>query len=206
MDLDLDMDLMAKRLERLERQCRRWRWTGIVFALLTGTPILLLFLFFLMSDRTHEADRLLVRDKDGNARMDLGTNSDGTPRLLFQGRDGKVRLALHLVEDDSPTIWLGDKGGKNRLSMTVNEDGPAMDLKYQAGAARVRMTVNRDDAPRLAVSDKDGKYHLWMMHTDPDGTSRFDLLDKNQKFRMTIGLEKDVVPALGFMDQDGKVR
>ena len=36
----METESLERRLERLERQCRRWRWAGIIFAAIVGTPVL----------------------------------------------------------------------------------------------------------------------------------------------------------------------
>ena len=110
------MDSTADRLERLERQFRRWRRIGIAFAVLIGSPVILALVAFVMNDGSHEAVRLLVRDQEGRVRMDMGTDPDGTPRLLFFGDGGKVRLVAGVLKGDAPMLWLKDAEGQNRVS------------------------------------------------------------------------------------------
>jgi hypothetical protein len=79
-------DPTTDRLERLERKFRRWKFLGIAFAVLVGAPELLLLAVFLMSDGSHEAQRVLIRDSEGQVRMDIGTDRDGKPRSVRRSR------------------------------------------------------------------------------------------------------------------------
>jgi hypothetical protein len=104
----MDKESIATRLERLERQCRRLRRAGIVFAILVGTPVLLVLVAASLSDGTREATSLLIRDQQGKVRMDLGTWKDGSPRLVFADRGGTIRLEVGVRGDDSPKLALYD--------------------------------------------------------------------------------------------------
>jgi hypothetical protein len=167
------MDAMTDRLERLERQFRRWRWIGIAFAVLFGSPVLLAFVGFLMSDGSHQAQRLLVRDKDGRVRMDMGTDPDGTPRLLFFGEGGKVRLVAHLAEGDAPKLSFADEGGRTRLLLGMDEDGPSLVLMDKDRLPRVSAMVHADGSPLLQLDDKDGKTRLAAL-VEADGTTKLN--------------------------------
>jgi hypothetical protein len=132
------MDMVADRLERLERQFRRWKWVGIAFAILIASPILFAFIGLLMWDGSHEAERHLIRDKERRVRRDIGTDPDGTPRLLFIGEGGKVRLIAHIGTGDTPNPSFADKEGQTRLLPGMHEDGPRFPTERDERCARER--------------------------------------------------------------------
>ena len=124
----MEKDSLDQRLERLERQCRRWRLAGIIFAAIVGTPILAALVAFITSDGTREAKRVLIRDNDGRIRMDMGTVKDGTPSLLFAGASGTPRMEIRVDADEAPVMQMRDEGGKVRLSIAVGREGPTLSL------------------------------------------------------------------------------
>jgi hypothetical protein len=193
------LDPIADRLERLERQFRRWKWIGIAVAVLIAPPIPLALVAFLMSDGSHEAQRLLVRDRNGRVRMDLGTDSDGTPRLLFFGGEGQVRLVAHLAEGDIPRLYLADEGGRTRLLLGTDKDGPSLDLLDADQRGRLSMTVDKGGSPVLQLRDRDGKTRLAAL-VESAGTTKLKVLDGAGKFRLVLGVNKEGLPAVGLMN------
>jgi hypothetical protein len=131
---------MADRPERWEWQSRRWKWIGMAFAVPIGSRVLLAFVGLLVSDGSHEARRLLVRDEHGRVRMDMGTDPDGTPRRRFFGEGGRGRLVAHLAEGDVPRPSFSGKEGRTRL--LPGTDGPWLDSVGDDGRGRLAVTVN----------------------------------------------------------------
>jgi hypothetical protein len=84
---------------------------GVIFAVLVGTPILLTFVAFLMSDETREAERLVILDKQRKVRVDIGTGPDGTPRPILAGESGTPRMWISVGEKEVPKIELLDGAG-----------------------------------------------------------------------------------------------
>jgi hypothetical protein len=194
------MELMGDRLDRLDRQFRRWKWAGIVFGFLIGTPVLLALAAFLTTDGTREAERVVIRDKEGRIRIDIGTWPDGNARLLLIGVGGKPCLELGVGSGDAPMLSLLDREGKSRLHLSVDEFGPALSLRDQGEAARQSL-----DARSLSLHDSNGKRRMVLLVDDTESTS-LSLLDDKEKRRVAVGVSKDGTPRLGVLDEEEKLR
>ena len=200
----MDAEMLEQRLERLERQCRRWRRAGVVFAALVGTPILAGVVALLTVDGTREAERVLIRDKAGRVRMDMGTWKDGSPRLLFAGASGTPRLEIRVGADETPSVELLDEKMKVRLSMDVGKLGPTLSVRDKDANPRVMMKLAKDGSPGLSLHDVSGRFRL-VVGLEGNGTSRLTFSDSNENVRMVVGINKDGEPALGLTDTKGAV-
>jgi len=197
--------MLEQRLKRLERQCRRWRWAGIVFAALVGTPILGALVAFVTVDGTREVERVVIRDKQGRVRMDMGTWKDGSPRLLFAGASGTPRLEIKMGANEAPSIDLLDENMKVRLSMDVGTLGPTLSVRDKDENPRVMMMLAKDGSPGLFLHDVSGRLRL-MAGLESNGTSKLTFSDSNEKVRIVLGINLDGLPALGLTDTEGAVR
>jgi len=95
---------LMQRVERLERENRRWKVT--VLLLLLGCLVLLLAGFdypqpFLVKARSVEAQNFVLRDADGQVRARMAISEDG-PRLSFFDEHGDVITALPLKPEIRP--------------------------------------------------------------------------------------------------------
>ena len=122
------MQTLVRRLNRVERDNRRWRWAtalvlgGIVTAVLTGqsapptvAPVV-------------EAEKFVLRDARGNARAWLET-ANGSVNLALADRDEKSRAFVYVRPDGSAGLALYDKSSTRRGGLYVSADGsPSLDL------------------------------------------------------------------------------
>jgi hypothetical protein len=131
------MEAMAQRLERLERECRRWRRAGMA-AVLVGAIALLV----------------------GGSPRDDGPKTVEAERFLLKDKDGTIRGEWRLWPD-GPEFRLNSKGGRRHLSLTVVEGAgrafPMALLRDEKGAARLVMSLSISGSPLLSFHDKDGK-------------------------------------------------
>jgi hypothetical protein len=201
----VETDSLDVRLGRLERQCRRWRWAGLIFAIIVGTPVLALLVAFVTLDGTREAKRVLIRDKDGRIRIDMGTWKDGTPRLLFAGASGKPRLEIRVGTDEAPMMEMLDESGKVRLSMVVGKEGPTLNLNDKEEKARLTMMSAGDSMSGVVLYDMRGKLRA-MLSIEENGSPVLRFTDSDEKPRMAIVVDTDSLPSLGMIDKDGKIR
>src|SRR5579883_2725578 len=102
--------------------------------------------------KTIEAERFVLRDKQGEARAVLETARDGAPRLALRDKDGTDRLALLVCPDGAPMVNLCDHEGKIRLEILVTHDGdPDLNFLDEEGAIRLNLGVARSGAPELGL-------------------------------------------------------
>jgi len=139
--VDLPVESLRQRLERMERQ-NRWMRLGFLLLLLLGG--------FAVSDKI-DLDRVVVRqtllesrelkllDNDGNARLFIRMYSR-VPVLQVMDASGKPRMSLGLRFDDTPFIDLSDAQGRTRASFEMTEeDAPAMRLMDENGKTTFRI-------------------------------------------------------------------
>jgi hypothetical protein len=128
------LEILMQRVQKLEREIRRWRrcgavaLTGVTAALLMGQapppPV----------PKVVEAQRFVLRDESGDARAVLAVGPDGTVGLGLHDKGGTARAWLSLGPQGSPTFALFDNTAKPRATLRLWPDG----------------------VPRLALNDKDG--------------------------------------------------
>lgn len=132
-----DLDRLAERVKRLERENRFFKLAGAVLAC---SLLAAVSLGFGNKPRTIEAEKIVLRDAHGRARLTIGTPATNGAALAMQ--------------PDDPAIWLTDEKGLDRTIITTdgiyfaNEKSlPVIDLN--SGAAT--------GAPSLRFYDADGK-------------------------------------------------
>ena len=95
---------IEERLNRLERQNRKFKAGFAVFALLFGALVLM---GQVPKNRTVEANKFVLLDSQGRARVTIGTPSSSG-------------IAVGLRPDE-PAIWITDEKGQDRA--ILNSDG-----------------------------------------------------------------------------------
>ena len=147
---NVTIEALAFRVGSLECACRRWRRAAL--AAILGGAVALMVGGAPKADgpKTVEAERFLLKDKDGRTRGEWGFTEEGWPIFRLDGRDGKRRISLfvsELVRGAAPVIFLHHGGdGKGHLTMVVRSDGE----------------------PRLFFTDKDGKPLITLPQDIPD--------------------------------------
>ena len=98
-----EVENLVKRMEKLEGQNRRWRLIGLGIALCVTV---LLVAGASKAPRTIEAEKIVLRDSHGRARLTIGTPA-------FAG-------AAIDVDPDVPVIWMTDDNGADRAMLTTD--------------------------------------------------------------------------------------
>jgi hypothetical protein len=147
-------DAVSARLDRLERESRRWRrvalgsWLAIAALLLLGqsptrasrptSPA-----------RTVEAERFVLRDPRGRTGATLGWEGDDTPRLTLHDPSGQPRAVLAVGAGGAPGLTLFDTDGTTvRAALVVGPDGaPGLALFDPAGKPRLAAALFHGSAP-----------------------------------------------------------
>jgi hypothetical protein len=91
------------RLEKLERDNRTLKWLGMAAALFAASAVLMAQV---RPNRTIQAERIIVRDSSGRARITIGTPSSSGYAV-----DSK---------SDDPLIWLSDEKGTDRAILGID--------------------------------------------------------------------------------------
>lgn len=101
------IDVLVRRLERLERQDRRIKRTGSLLFLGVATAL------------------LLGQSQCNSSKLDVSRASDIVEAQEFVLRDtsGKVRAKIGMTTGVGPELSLLDSTGKKRLSLSISDIG-----------------------------------------------------------------------------------
>ena len=145
-------DEIRDRLERMERELRRWRWgAGIVLMLgVVATAAA-------MADPATKELRvqtLRIVDREGKDRIVL-TAEQNIPDMTFLDPKGKSRLTLDIAADHKPVLQFAEAGEeKGRLTMGMEEAGPMLQFYDREGKRRVAFGVPKTGGPVLRILDE----------------------------------------------------
>jgi hypothetical protein len=124
-----EQQVVAVRLERLERQNRTLKLAGSVLLLACAMA---LCMGASAPRRTIETDILLIKDASGRTRMILG------------------------MADDGPAITMLDANGKLRANIGVSGQGPELDFLDTAETPRLQLLLDEHQEPHLNLLNKKG--------------------------------------------------
>jgi hypothetical protein len=112
------------------------------------------------SGRVVEAQQVIVRDRAGNVRAQLGCAADGGPQLRLMGADGRRRLVAGVC-DGVPAVSLFDEAGRPRAALTFCGEGGvvALHLLDPDGVLRVALGFGQDTGV-LQLRDAHGRLRL----------------------------------------------
>lgn len=152
--MSVDHDALAHRLDRLERQNRRWRFTTVL-ALGVGALGAALGAKPDGKPQVVEASGFVMRDANGVKRVEIGAegfyvnNEDGKRRIsIFSGKEGGTGIALFADDTYKKQVLLGIQDKlEGYCGLNVNDD---------KGAARVLLAI-QGDKTKLALHDGNGK-------------------------------------------------
>ena len=212
-------DPITARLDRLERDSRRWRrvalgsWLAIAALLLLGQapprakPA-----------RTVEAERFVLRDARGGIGATLGWEADDTPRLTLNDSRGQPRAALAVGAGGTPGLTLLDTDGTTiRAALVVGSDGaPGLALFDPAGKPRLaaalfhgrgagRGTTARGE-PAPAVVGYDGTGVVRVTFGVKGSDAALELADSRGTARTVVRVPAEGTPDLLLRDADGRGR
>ena len=195
------LDVLTRRLDRLERDVRWWRRTATI-------PLLLVVAVMLLGQSPPQPGRLealsfVARDAEGNLRAQLGVLPSGQVGLMFLDAKGHARLHLTMNSDDSTSLLMFDGATAQRLAMRIDAETSRISLSTQdqdralhvltSSKTNTGLVINRGQAWRSLLTVRD------------DGNSQISLRDANGKERLSLLAAPAAPAALRILDQDGKI-
>jgi hypothetical protein len=141
-------DAIVRRIERLERESRRWR----ALTLVLGLVVLAVGLMGqARTGRTVEAHRFVLKDAAHRVRAEL-VAQDRSVALRFKDEGGMPRLTVG-TEDATAVVVLNDRTGSVAANIAVLPHGaPGITLYDTAGKPRAEMSVGRDGTPAIVTT------------------------------------------------------
>jgi hypothetical protein len=156
-----DFDVLAARVERLEKQNRRLK-RGALVVLLAAASVIVMGQARPVT--AVGAQSFTLRDASGGKRAELVLESESprstpTPTLRFFDEKGNqtlllssTRLELAGQSDLGTNIILDDAKGIARADLGLAEDQSFVLLNDAKGVPRIRMELNHDQ-PKIALQD-----------------------------------------------------
>ncbi len=113
------MEALARRLDRVERENRRLKRSGVVALAVIAAIVLMGQAASKLAPpgkpgKIVGAEQFIVHDARGGVRAELGTLPNGTVRLVLydRGNPGETRVILSAGPENSPALSFSDKAGK----------------------------------------------------------------------------------------------
>jgi hypothetical protein len=188
-------DVLVGRIDRLERQNRRFRRAATAIAL--GVAAVFLMGQTVPKSPAVETQKLVLKDKRGKIRAVLGAFSEDEPfGLLVFDANQRIRAKLGLEADGSPILALTDDRGVDRV--TVH---PAAGLRILGDGPSVTLGVTHGNEPTLHLNDKDGWTRAALVLTNTNTAPILKFLDPRGNARAWIGAMSDGKAQLLLMNR-----
>jgi hypothetical protein len=144
-----------ERLDRMDRELRRWRVAGIA-TLALGTIVAAVAMAEPPA-RELRVETLRIVDQSGRERIVL-TAVPGVPDMTFLDANGQTRLTLDIADDSKPVLVISESGqAKGRLTLGIENGSPTLQLYDREGVKRVTIGIPRDIGALIRTYDAHGK-------------------------------------------------
>jgi len=208
MDAERAHEDLGRRLERVEREVRRWRRGG---AAAVALAVVLVFTgqaggvggtvdaeCFALRDHDglrraelkmlHGAPHLTLFDGAAQPRLDLTTGPDGTSTLAFLDAEGRARTGLTATAAGAATLTLGD-GARTRVVLTADGAVTSLRLVDADGDTGANLLV-RDGIRMLAEHDGEGRIRQ-VLGIDADGDPSLVFYDAERRRIGKVGPDRN---------------
>jgi len=166
---EVHIDAIVQRLERLERQGRRWKATATLAIITLG---LVLLIGAGKNGETSvpnelQAHAFVLVARDGTPLARLGLLPHGAWGLGFYDQGKKSRIVLSVEGDGSSLLSLFGKDGKGSLLLSANGSGAtSLRLVDTHWKTRTALATWPDGSPFLQLTDRDGKDRALLQYTE----------------------------------------
>lgn len=209
----IDIEDLAQRLDRLERENRRLKRVGSL--LVVGFAAMVLMGQTVPKSRTLEAERFILKDASGVTRAELGTWAGDFAGLAIRDQGGNTQAVLHADKDGHVLLILHGKDfrGGTYLETTADGSGSLTFMEGKTYTAKDYRDVGIDIKEVLSGrTTKRARVHL----TSGYGSPHLTLYDENSRARAILGhtaleatrtgvVEKTAASSLVLFDKEGKV-
>jgi hypothetical protein len=133
------IDAITVRLDRLERENRRWRRGGLIA--LIGGIVFLTGAHFADEPKAIEAERFVIRGKDGKVRGEFAAQSEQGQRLVLLDDNHNERIRLSVDPQGVSTLKLLNENGKDGVVLSILQRRSMVDLCDNEGHRIVNMSI-----------------------------------------------------------------
>lgn len=165
----VEIDIILQRLERLERENRRWKGLVSVTAVICSCVLLL---GATNGGEPRVADELRARsvvlvDQNGMTLAQLGQLPHGALGLGFYDEGRKARLLLSVDANGESSMSVYGRDGRGSAVVMVGKEGETslrlLDTQWRIRAA---LATWPDGSPFLHLSDRDGNERALLTQSD----------------------------------------
>jgi hypothetical protein len=140
------------------------------------------------------ARSFVLRGARGEAKATLGIDETGGPQLRFLDSHGQrgLEIGIRGRARDIPGLELRDEGGQTRLALTLDGNGPSVELWSASGARMARLyqtELQGIEAAYLAFADTLTKAY-GQLGLSAGGHPRLALVDDDGKVLIRIPAER----------------
>ena len=205
------MNDMVERLDRLEQECTHWKQRDRRWRRISGTAftLMVLAIFSGASFRGRgdaiEAEKFLLRDKDGMVRAALDIDPAGTARFMLQDNKETPRLNLSVNKNGEARWALMDDASESSAIATLENDGEFVFSVIKHDTVRIAMGVRDHDIPSLSLYDQAGKGRIGMVVTEPGQAGLVLYAPGGKTPLVTVGELSDGSPQMTMSDKNGRV-
>ncbi len=194
-----DSVTVLTRLERLEREGRRWRALAVGLGLLlVGT---LAAGFATPAADVVRAQKFVLEAPDGTEHGTLALDPNKSPYLLLRRDKASAILTL-----SGPGLALRGEDGKRGAFLGVDSTGAAkLDLFSPKVLDGVRLAVQDNGTAGVYVLSETGS-EAGSMESFPGRGALFTARDKKRLPRVIFGLDEQYIPTLMMLDNKGRRR
>jgi hypothetical protein len=143
------------RLDRMDRELRRWRLGGIA-----SLALAIVVAAVAMADppaKELQVETLRIVERSGRDRIVL-TAVPGIPDMTFLDANGHTRLTLDIADDSKPVLVISESGhAKGRLTLGIENGSPTLQLYDREGVKRVTIGIPKDIGALIRTYDAQGK-------------------------------------------------
>jgi hypothetical protein len=147
---------LLHRMERLERQVRRWRVAAgaslgiiVLAGILGAAPV-----------KEVRTKKLIIEGPDGLTRAGFVVSPEGTVIMGLMDGKRRTRASLFVYQDGTTGLSLADASAKPRVQLDLS-GGDVGNASVRVNDAdekpRAELRVGADGTPSLKISDGEGK-------------------------------------------------
>ena len=151
-------DILLGRVERLERESRRWRAGALAVAAMLAVAVLS---GASAGPKEAKLKKLTIVDEAGVAVASFGVDSYGKPRIAFTDAEGKLMLEMgtHLGSH----VWFQGSDGESCVQMGVwrwedaAKEVPSLRFSDNKGMERIKLGYDLKYKPALEICCKSSR-------------------------------------------------
>ncbi len=206
-------DVVADRIDRLERQCRRWRLTGTATALALAVAVTALAASQMRSASEIRVGSLWIVGERGQALMHLGSRNRAEDCGLIEFLDGsgkpRMVMALASTQDASTDSGNGlieflDESGRPCMLMGLAKSHSPF-IKLLGREGRDELLLDAGDQRGVVITLKDRKLDSgFMLANGPEGIAGLGFMAPGGKLLIEMGAKPDGSARLTIRDAEGK--